>query len=325
MTLQARLRRSRRAGLVAALLSVAAVTLAIYPLQELDPGVSSGVLYVLAVLLIAVTWGLSLGLLTAFMSAFSLFFFHTDPTLSFVVDGPDDVSAIVILLIVALTAAMVVLVLLAGDGFALTAPQVSAVAVSVILVLIVIAPRAAVKLARLRGPQLPKTGADMSYDIEPEDSDLVKSRADEADTYLTACMTASALVLPVLMHHTMRVPGWSGWTLVLVTSSAILLRSRTFFGFWQRVALVAAGTVGYLMVALMFSDKLAPTGRYVLLGGLVALLVPLVMAALRPWPRRMLPFWEYTAGGLDVATGLVVLPVLAQVLGLYAWARGLFG
>ncbi|MBC9005702.1 type VII secretion integral membrane protein EccD [Micromonospora aurantiaca (nom. illeg.)] len=229
------------------------------------------------------------------------------------------------LLIVALTAAMVVLVLLAGDGFALTAPQVSAVAVSVILVLIVIAPRAAVKLARLRGPQLPKTGADMSYDIEPEDSDMVKSRADEADTYLTACMTASALVLPVLMHHTMRVPGWSGWTLVLVTSSAILLRSRTFFGFWQRVALVAAGTVGYLMVALMFSDKLAPTGRYVLLGGLVALLVPLVMAALRPWPRRMLPFWEYTAGGLDVATGLVVLPVLAQVLGLYAWARGLFG
>ena len=39
----------------------------------------------------------------------------------------------------------------------------------------------------------------------------------------------------------------------------------------------------------------------------------------------MLPFWEYTAGGLDVATGLAVLPVLAQVLGLYAWARGLFG
>ncbi len=229
------------------------------------------------------------------------------------------------LLIAALTAAMVVLVLLAGDGFALTAPEVSAVAVSVILVLIVIAPRAAVKLARLRGPQLPKTGADMSYDIQPEDSDLVKSRADEADTYLTACMTASALVLPVLMHHTMRVPGWSGWTLVLVTSGAILLRSRTFFGFWQRVALVAAGTVGYLMVALTFSDKLAPTGRYVLLGGLVALLVPLVMAALRPWPRRMLPFWEYTAGGLDVATGLAVLPVLAQVLGLYAWARGLFG
>jgi type VII secretion integral membrane protein EccD len=229
------------------------------------------------------------------------------------------------LLIIGLTALMVVLVLLFRTGFQLTAPKISAVAVAVILVLIVLAPRAAVKFSRLRGPQLPKTGADMSYDIEPEDSDLVKTRANDADTYLTACMVASALLLAVLLHYTMAVPGWSGWTLVLVTSSAILLRSRTFFGFWQRIALVAAGTVGYLMVALKFSDMLGSTGRFVLVGGLIALLVPLVMAALRPWPRRMLPFWEYTATGLDVATGLAVLPVLAQALGLYTWARGLFG
>ena len=229
------------------------------------------------------------------------------------------------LLIIGLTATMAVLVMLLHAGTGLTPPQAAATAVVLILGLIVLAPRVAVKFSRLRGPQLPKTGADMSYDIEPEDSDLVKSRAGDADTYLTACMTASALVLPVLLHFTMRVPGWSGWTLVLVTSSAILLRSRTFFGFWQRIALVAAGTVGYLMVVLKFSATLSPTGRSVLLGGLVALLLPLVMAALRPWPRRMLPFWEYTATGLDVATGLAVLPVLAQTLALYSWARGLFG
>ncbi|GLY00705.1 type VII secretion integral membrane protein EccD [Actinoplanes sp. NBRC 101535] len=229
------------------------------------------------------------------------------------------------MLIIGVTAAMVVLVLLTQSIAQLTAPAVSGTAASLILMLIVLAPRMAVKFSRLRGPQLPKTGADMSYDIEPEDSDVVKSRANDADTYLTVCMTASALVLPVLMHFTMEAPGWSGWTLVLVISSAILLRSRTFFGLWQRIALVAAGTVGYLMVVLKFSDMFGESGRYVLLGGLVALLIPLVMAALRPWPRRMLPFWEYTATGLDVATGLVVLPVLAQVLGLYAWARGLFG
>ena len=46
---------------------------------------------------------------------------------------------------------------------------------------------------------------------------------------------------------------------------------------------------------------------------------------MRPWPQRMLPFWEYAATFLDVATGVAVLPVLAQVLGVYAWARGLFG
>jgi type VII secretion integral membrane protein EccD len=190
---------------------------------------------------------------------------------------------------------------------------------------IVLAPRAAVKFSRLRGPQLPKTGADMSYDIEPEDSDLVKSRTADADTYLTVCMAASALILPFLFHFTMEVPGWSGWSLVLVAAGAILLRARTFFGLWQRIGLVAAGTAGYLMVVLRFSGTLTPTGRYLLLGGLLALLVPLVMAALRPWPRRMLPFWEYTATGLDVVTGVAVLPVLAEVLGLYTWARGLFG
>jgi type VII secretion integral membrane protein EccD len=229
------------------------------------------------------------------------------------------------LLIGGVTAVMAVLVLLTRSIAEMTVPSVSATAGALILTLIVLAPRMAVKFSRLRGPQLPKTGADMSYDIEPEDSDLVRTRANDADTYLTVCMVSSALILPFLMHFTMAVPGWSGWTLVLVTSSAILLRSRTFFGLWQRTALVVAGTVGYLMVVLKFSDMFGPAGRYVLLGGLAALLIPLVTAALRPWPRRMLPFWEYTATGLDVATGLAVLPVLAQVLGLYAWARGLFG
>lgn len=229
------------------------------------------------------------------------------------------------LLVIGVTAAMAVLVELLLRGSDLTVPEASALAVAVVFLLIVLAPRAAVKFSRLRGPQLPKTGADMSYDIEPEDSDLVTSRTGDADTYLTVCMGSSALILPFLFHFTMRVPGWSGWALVVVASSAVLLRARSFFGLWQRIALVAAGTAGYLMVVLRFSGTLGPAGRYVLLGGLLALLVPLVMAALRPWPRRMLPFWEYTATGLDVVTGVAVLPVLAQALGLYAWARGLFG
>jgi hypothetical protein len=69
-----------------------------------------------------------------------------------------------------------------------------------------------------------------------------------------------------------------------------------------------------------------PSGwRWVLLSVLLSVIVPLVLAAMRPWPRRMLPFWEYSATFLDVATGVAVLPVLAQILGLYVWARGLFG
>lgn len=229
------------------------------------------------------------------------------------------------MLALGVTALATALVLLTSDGFAMSAERACAAAVAVIFAVIVVAPRAAVKMARLRGPQLPKTGADMSYDVEPAPSDEVRDRTDEADTYLSVAMVASALLLPVLFAVTMRTPGWAGWTYVLVVSAAILLRARTFFGVWQRVALTAAGTAGAVMVVMRLAGSLGDGGRWLLLGGLLALVVPLVMAALRPWPRRMLPFWEYAATFFDVGTGVVVLPVLAQILGLYAWARGLFG
>jgi len=59
---------------------VAAVTLVLYPISEIDPGVSSGVLYVLGVLVITTTRGLRLGLLSSALSLFALDYFHTDPT-----------------------------------------------------------------------------------------------------------------------------------------------------------------------------------------------------------------------------------------------------
>ncbi|WP_431923534.1 type VII secretion integral membrane protein EccD [Micromonospora wenchangensis] len=229
------------------------------------------------------------------------------------------------LLVAGLTGLVTTVVLLIRDGSGMGMPRAAAIAVLAIFVVIVLAPRLAVKLSRLRGPQLPKSSEDMSYDIEPVPSDQVHRRTDDADTYLTAAMVTAALVLPALFHLTMGVPGWAGWSFVLVVASAILLRSRTFLGLWQRCPLVAAGTVGYLMVITKLADLLSPAWRWVLLSALVGLLVPLVLAALRPWPRRMLPFWEYAATFFDVATGVAVLPILAQVLGGYAWARGLFG
>lgn len=229
------------------------------------------------------------------------------------------------LLLVGVTAVMVASILVARSLTGITAAQAAAVAAALSFALVVFAPSSAVKLARLRGPQLPKTGADMQYDIEPTESDLVRSRTSDADTYLVAGLGAAALLLPVLFAFIMRTPGWSGWTLVAVISAAVLLRARSFFGLWHRIALVAAGTAGCLLLIAHFSSTLPPGGRYVLAAGLVTMLVPLVMAAMRPSPRRMLPFWEYAATFLDVVTGLAVLPVLAEVLGLYGWARGLFG
>src|SRR2546423_6059465 len=86
-------RRSPVAGLALAAATVAAVTAVLYPLSQLDPGVSSGVLYVLGVLLLTIHWGLWLGLLTSVASAVALGLFHGD------LGNEGDVVAIMVLLL----------------------------------------------------------------------------------------------------------------------------------------------------------------------------------------------------------------------------------
>ncbi len=67
-------------GCWSARLAVAATTALIFPLREITPSVSNGVVYMLAVLLVSTYWGLGLGLLTALASAVSFNFFHIPPT-----------------------------------------------------------------------------------------------------------------------------------------------------------------------------------------------------------------------------------------------------
>jgi len=67
-------------GVLAAVAAVALTTALIYPLREIVPAVSTGVTYLLAVLVISTIWGLRLGLLTAVLSAFCFNLFHIPPT-----------------------------------------------------------------------------------------------------------------------------------------------------------------------------------------------------------------------------------------------------
>ena len=66
-------------GLVASVVVVAAATLLVYPLKDIAPAVSLGVVYIPGVLLISTVWGLRLGLLTALLSAAAFNWFHLPP------------------------------------------------------------------------------------------------------------------------------------------------------------------------------------------------------------------------------------------------------
>jgi signal transduction histidine kinase len=99
-------RRSPARGVAVAALVVGAVTLMVYPLQALDPGVSSGVLYVLGVLLVSVRWGLRLGLITSIAGATALFYFHTSPA-GLHAKSADDLVAIGTLLMTSAVATVI--------------------------------------------------------------------------------------------------------------------------------------------------------------------------------------------------------------------------
>jgi two-component system, OmpR family, sensor histidine kinase KdpD len=75
-------------GLVA-LASVASVTGLVYGLREIMPAASTGVLYMLAVLLVSSYWGLWLGLATSVASVLALNFSHIPPTHRFTIADPE--------------------------------------------------------------------------------------------------------------------------------------------------------------------------------------------------------------------------------------------
>jgi two-component system sensor histidine kinase KdpD len=67
-------------GVLAAIAAVAITTALIFPLRQVVPAVSTGVTYLVAVLLISSIWGLRLGFFTAVLSALCFNWFHIPPT-----------------------------------------------------------------------------------------------------------------------------------------------------------------------------------------------------------------------------------------------------
>ncbi|HEX2415161.1 MAG TPA: DUF4118 domain-containing protein [Thermoleophilaceae bacterium] len=95
-------RRSLAAGLAVALAAVAVTTAAIYGLRELVPVVATGVVYMLAVLLVSSYWGLWLGILTALLSAATWNYFHIPPTGEFSIAEGENWVALAVFMVAAL-------------------------------------------------------------------------------------------------------------------------------------------------------------------------------------------------------------------------------
>lgn len=89
-------------GVLATVGVVAAATLLVYPLKDIAPAVSLGVVYIPGVLLISSVWGWRLGLVSALLSALAFNWFHIPPTGRLEIAADKDAVALVTFGIVAL-------------------------------------------------------------------------------------------------------------------------------------------------------------------------------------------------------------------------------
>jgi K+-sensing histidine kinase KdpD len=88
-------------GLLATLVAVVAGTLLVYPLKSVAPVVSLGVVYLPAILLISIVWGLRLGLLASLASAIAFNFFQIPPLHRLTIASSGDWVALAAFAIVA--------------------------------------------------------------------------------------------------------------------------------------------------------------------------------------------------------------------------------
>ncbi len=91
----------RRVGVIVAVATVALCTLIIYPLKHVAPVVSLGVVYLPAVLVVSITWGMWLGFATAILSAGAFNFFHLPPVGQFTIRDSSNWVALIAFLVVA--------------------------------------------------------------------------------------------------------------------------------------------------------------------------------------------------------------------------------
>ncbi len=97
----------KRVGVFVALALVAVCTLIVYPLKQAAPVVSLGVVYMLAVVVVSVTWGVLLGVGTSLVSALAFNYFHLPPTGQLTIRDAENWVALIAFLVVAMLASSV--------------------------------------------------------------------------------------------------------------------------------------------------------------------------------------------------------------------------
>ncbi|MFE0023575.1 type VII secretion integral membrane protein EccD [Amycolatopsis sp. NPDC059021] len=193
---------------------------------------------------------------------------------------------------------------------------------TVLLAVLIFAPRIAVRFARIRGPQLPRTADELQHDIDPVPAAEMAEKARYADGYLTIATLASSMFFGCSFPFLV-IDGVFGAVTATVLAIAVVLRSKAFLGSWQRVPLAVSGAAGLAIVVVAVAAGWTGTTRLIAVLVLAVVFAVLVAAMTRLPPRRPLPIWGHLANWLETLSAVAMIPLVLQLFGVYAWALGL--
>jgi type VII secretion integral membrane protein EccD len=204
-------------------------------------------------------------------------------------------------------------------------PGAAALVVSMLVLFSPLVPAVAIRVGRIPLPDLPRTPEDL-VDDEPQPD---RRSVDAATTRTDEVLTGGLLGVAVAGVICCALLVWSGQmtalALVAVVSVAFLLRARFHVAVRHRVPLLAAGAIGLALVGVALGVAGGPDRVLVALPVTTAVALLALAAGLTYRRRPPSPRLGRFADILDVLLTLAVVPLAADVFGLYAWIRGLGG
>ena len=175
-------------------------------------------------------------------------------------------------------------------------------------------------LFRSRLGRLPVPAAALTESGLP-DREAVYAAVARTQEVLTGLLLAVAVTGVGASAVLARSGGVAGRVLVLVASAAFLLRARLFVPVRQRLPLLAAGVLGYAVLARAAVTAAPAAGAI----GVTLLALLVAVAGVRYAGRPVSPYLGRAADLIDAVCVVSVLPVACAVLGLYTQVRALMG
>lgn len=224
------------------------------------------------------------------------------------------------------TASAIVAIAGTIHGFTtLTAIEVAAVVLALVVPLAALVPVSAFRMARMQLAPLPTTPEELQQNLDPEPGAAVIARTAAADRYMTALYWALGSATAGCLALLAAQPTWPARLLTATAVLLVALHARVMVSAWQRLAAVVPACCGGLVLTVSVTGNLGPAGRFVMFGTLLAAAGLLYAGSALLPGRRLVPHFGRAADLLQSLSAAALLPLVLWVLDLYRVALGWWG